>query len=156
MALAAHDRVTAMTLDLAPLVMGAVGGIGSWFLTQFVAEPIRRFLGMRREIAQHSLDTDNVRARSNEKGKPTKNFSEQDAERLRDAQSKSRQLGTQMLSFVHTDVLATKVIRLFWRYDPVEAGRSLIGLSNELAVYGGERARHRRNILTALRIKPLP
>jgi hypothetical protein len=67
-----------------------------------------------------------------------------------------RQLGTKMLSFAHTDALATNLIRWLWRYDAIKAGRSLMGLSHDLAVYGSERARHRQNIQTALRIKALP
>jgi hypothetical protein len=40
----------------------------------------------------------------------------------------------------------------FWRYDPVKAGRLLMGLSHGLAGY--ELARE--NILAALRIKAVP
>jgi hypothetical protein len=145
-----------MAVELAPFVAGAIGGIGSWFVTQFVAEPIRRFLGMRREIVQHLLDFENVSAPRNDRGKITEDFSNHNSARLRDAQSELRRLGTKMLSFAHTDALATNLIRWLWRYDAIKAGRSLIGLSHDLAVYGSERARHRQNIQTALRIKALP
>jgi hypothetical protein len=68
---------------------------------------------------------------------------------------KLRELATQMLSFVQTDTLAANLIQKVWHYDPTKAGRSRFGLSHDLAVYGGERARHRKNILDALRLKPL-
>jgi hypothetical protein len=138
-----------------PFVAGVVGGVLSWFVTHFVAEPLRRFFGMRRDIAQRLLDYENVSAPRNERGDVTEQFTEQDAVRLADAQRKLRELATQTLSFVQTDALAANLIQAIWRYDLTKAGRSLFGLSHDLAVYGSERARHRQNILDALRIKPL-
>ena len=132
-----------------------VGGIVSWFVTQFVPEPIRRFLGMRREIVQHLhfLDCENVRGPAMIEGCLClpEDFAEQDAARLRDALNKSRQLGTQMLSLAQTDALAVNMIWRFSRYDPVKAGRLLMGLSHDLTGYGLARD----NILAALQIKAL-
>jgi hypothetical protein len=145
-----------MVKQLAPLVAGALGGILSWFVTQFVAEPLRRFLGMRREIVQQLLDCENVRARRNDKDELVEDFTEEDAARLRDAQSKLRQLGTQILSFTQTDIAAKKIIGSLWGYDPEMAGTSLMTLSHDIAIYGLERQRQRENILIALRIKALP
>jgi hypothetical protein len=146
-----------ISIELPPLILGLIGGVISWFLTQFVAEPLRRFLAMRRDIAQHLMDYENVRAPRDARGGITaaEDFTEQHAERLRDAQKRLREFGTQMLSFAQTDPMATKLIRYLWRYDPLKAGRSLVGFSHDIAVYGDERAAHRRNILDALRIKPL-
>lgn len=144
-----------MAIELSPFIAGLIGGIVSWFVTQSVAEPLRRFLGMRRDIAQHLLDYDNVAAARDVDGKRLEQFDEQDAARLRDAQKKLREFATQTLSYVQTDAVATNLIRWLWRYDPMKAGRSLIGLSNTLGAYGEERHRHRNNIRDALRIKPL-
>jgi hypothetical protein len=85
-----------MTIELSPLIMGALGGIGSWFLTQGVTEPLRRFFEMRRDIIEHLLDTMNVPATHDATtGEPTKrNVSDQDLARLREAERKCRQLGT--------------------------------------------------------------
>jgi hypothetical protein len=74
--------------------------------------------------------------------------------RLRDAQKKLRELGAQVISFVQTDPVATKLIWFFWRYNASKIGRSLVGLSHEIAVYGSERARHKTVIRDALRLKP--
>jgi hypothetical protein len=144
-----------MTIEVPAFVAGLVGGTIGWFVTQFIAEPLRRFFGMRRDIAQRLLDYENVTAPRNERGDVTEQFTEQDAVRLADAQRKLRELATQTLSFVQTDALAANLIQAIWRYDPTKAGRSLVGLSHDLAVYGSERARHRQNILEALRLKPL-
>jgi hypothetical protein len=154
MALDALDRVrTAMSIELPPFMAGLVGGVIGWFVTQFVAEPLRRFFVMRREIAQHLLDYENVVAPRNERGEITEYFTGQDAPRLYDAQKQLRQLGTQMLSFVQTDALAANMIRWLWRYDPTKAGRSLMALSHDIAVFGDERARRRSDIIAALRVQ---
>jgi hypothetical protein len=140
---------------MASFVAGLLGGVLSWFVTQFIAEPLRRFFGMRRDIAQRLLEYGNVSAPRNERGDITKGFTEEDRVRLRDAQKRLRELGTQTLSFVQTDTLAANLIQKIWRYDPTKAGRSLLGLSHDLAVYGNERKRHGENIVDALRLKPL-
>jgi hypothetical protein len=63
--------------------------------------------------------------------------------RLREAQKKLREFGAQVISFAQTDPVATKLIGLVWRYDASKIGRSLVGLSHDIAVYGSERARHK-------------
>jgi hypothetical protein len=72
-------------MELLPLVTGVVGGFGSWFATAFIAEPLRKFYGMRREIVQAILDSENVLAPYKERGDGTKNFTDEDKVRLRDA-----------------------------------------------------------------------
>jgi hypothetical protein len=146
-----------MTIELGPLIMGALGGIGSWFLTQGVTEPLRRFSEMRRDIIEHLLDTLNVPATHDATtGEPTKrNVSDQDLARLREAERKCRQLGTKLLSFYQTDFVAEHLLRWCWRYDVLKAGRALIGLSNNLSLYGAARKEHRQDIHTALGIKDL-
>jgi hypothetical protein len=133
-------------------ITGFVGGIVGWLVTQFVAEPLTRFLRMRRDIAQHMLDYENVRARCNDRGDVTEPFTEQDEVRLRNAQKEMREFGAQVISFVQTDPVAAKLIWFFWRYDASKIGRSLVGLSHDLAVYGSERARHKNDIRDALRL----
>jgi hypothetical protein len=122
-----------MDLKVPPFVAGLVGGVLGWLVTQFIAEPLRRFFGMRRDIAQRLLDYENVRAPRDERGGVTEEFSEQHAVRLGDAQKKLREFSTQTLSFVQTDALATYLLQRIWRYDLTKAGRSLLGLSNTIA-----------------------
>ena len=141
-------------MELLPLVTGAVGGIGSWFATAFIAEPLRQFYGMRREIVQAILDSENVVAPRNERGDITKNFTDEDKVRLRDTQLKMRQLSTQMLSLAFTQHLVVKWVK-WLHYDPVEAGHSLIALSHNIAVFGNERSRSRKKVLAALRTEYL-
>jgi hypothetical protein len=142
-----------MPFELPPFIAGLVGGVIAWFVTQFIAEPLRRFFGMRREIAQYLLDYGNVRAR----GEDGQELTEQDKARLRDAQKKIRELATQTLSFAQTDALAANLLRWLWRYDLMRAGTALLMLSHELAIgTQDERQLAVKSIYKALRIKDLP
>jgi hypothetical protein len=146
-----------MTIELGPLIMGLLGGIGGWFLTYGVTEPLRRFFEVRRDIIEHLLDTLNVPATHHARtGEPTeRDVSDQDLARLRDAERKCRQLGTKLLSFYQTDFVAQHVLRWCWHYDLLKAGRALIGLSNNLSLYGDARKNYRQDIHNALGIKDL-
>jgi hypothetical protein len=145
-----------MSIELHPLIAGLIGGVFSWFVTQLIAEPLLRFFGMRRDIAQRLLDYENVKAPRHQSGGVTEGFTEEDEVRLRDAQKKLRELAVQTMSFVQTDALAANLITALWRYDPTKAGRSLVDLSHSLAVSGYDRHQHRKGVLDALRLKPLP
>jgi hypothetical protein len=135
-----------MPIELPPLIAGLIGGVIGWFVTQFVAEPLRRFFGMRRDIAQRLLDYANVRAPR----------TEQDEARVRVAQEKLRDFATQTLSFVQTDPVATTLIQLIWRYDLQKAGQSLLLFSLDIALADEQdRETHRKNVGDALRLKPL-
>jgi hypothetical protein len=73
---------------------------------------------------------------------------------LEEAREASRQLGARMLAFAHTEWLANwLIVRL--RYDPLKAGRSLIGVSNSIGTPGNERHQHKQNVMAALRITGL-
>ena len=77
---------------------------------------------------------------------------QQKQERLEQAQKVFRDLGAQLIAFGETERLACFVLRMF-RIDPEQAGRGLIGLSNELPTYSVARAAFRRQIEEALRIR---
>jgi hypothetical protein len=136
------------------LAWGFVGGIVSWFVSAFAAQPIHRFFQMRSEITQCILFYATVRAVGSERGDVTQGFTENDAALLKEAQSKLRDLAMQMQSFGATNCIASTLLRATG-FDPMNAGRSLVGYSNSIAVYGDERAQHRKSVFTALRIKGL-
>jgi hypothetical protein len=153
-----------VTLELPPLILGIIGGVISWFVTQFIAEPLRRFLGMRRDIAQRLLVYGNVRGPriANEPrplgAHPATPVTAQEEARLREAKDKLRELATQTLSFIQTDSVATKLLQLpwLWRYDLRKAGMSLLLLSLDIGVADeNERAAYQKDIEDALRLKPL-
>jgi len=71
--------------------------------------------------------------------------------RLAEAQSTLRKLGTEMKAFAENERV---VVWLLERggYDPNEAGRGLMGLSNSLNTYGKDRHHFGQMIQTALRL----
>jgi hypothetical protein len=141
-----------MTNIITSLVLGALGGVVSWFATDFIAQPLRRFFHLRGEIAARMIIYGNVRAPIDERGKDTDDFTDDDMVRLEKAQIAFRRWGARMLAFCHTEPIGYWLV-LRMRYDPLEAGQSLIGLSNSIGVYGNERHQHRQGVLNALHIK---
>jgi len=135
-----------MTGSLGTILYGIIGGFVGWFATDFLARPIRQFFQLRGEVCQTMVMFDNIRAMRN--GEP--NIFDP---RLKEAQETFRLLGSRMLAFAHTEWLANwLIVRL--RYDPVKAGRSLIGVSHSIGT-AGERYQHKQNVMAALRITGL-
>jgi hypothetical protein len=81
-------------------------------------------------------------------------YSKDDLDRLfrptLEVQSTFRSLGTRMMAFGETELVAAKCVQLLG-FDPLEAAHGLIGLSNAFSEYGPERAAHRARINKALR-----
>jgi hypothetical protein len=134
-------------LSWSNLFGGAIGGIASWFFVDFVTRPIRHFRQMRAEIFERIQYYDNLPV--HDRGTALEG---DEGKRAEEAMKTLRQLGARMLSFAATETTVVRLIQ--WRgYKPKDAGNSLIGYSNTIMIKGGERAVHRTNILTALRIK---
>jgi hypothetical protein len=133
------------------ILAGFTGGVVSWFVTEFIAHPFRRFFQMKSEIYQCVLFYGNVHAPIDERGKPSEKFTDDDKTRLREAQSKLRQLAMEMQSFAATEYFAARLV-VALGYHPMKAGRSLVGYSNSIAVYGDERVQHRENVFAALQL----
>jgi hypothetical protein len=134
-------------LSWSSLLGGVIGGIASWLFVDFITRPIHHFRQMRAEIFERIQYYDNLPVR--ERGTI---LEDSEGERAEEAMKNLRQLGVQMLSFAATETIAMWLIQ--WRgYNPKDAGHSLIAYSNTIMIAGGERAVHRTNILTALRIK---
>jgi hypothetical protein len=134
-------------LSWSSLLSGAIGGIASWFFVDFITRPIRHFLQMRAEIFARIQYYGNLPV--HERGAVLEGNEGEGAE---EAMKTLRQLGARMLSFAATETTAMWLIQQ-GGYKPKDAGNSLIGYSNTIMIKGGERAVHRANILTALRIK---
>ncbi len=127
-------------MDVSSIIPGIVGGIIAWFGADFLARPIRQFFQLRGEICEAMVMFDNVRAG--------------DLTRLKEAREAFRELGARMLAFAHTEWLGNWLIAR-WRYDPIKAGRSLIGVSNTIGTPGNELHQHKLNVMAALRITGL-
>jgi hypothetical protein len=134
------------------LIIGFLGGVLGALSIDFIRIPFRQFFTLRTEIRHEMLRLANVPAPDPKWTYPT--YSEDELDRLRgpsrEAQSTFRSLGTRMMAFGETEWIAAKCVRLLG-YEPLEAARGLIGLSNAFPEYGAERAAHRARINTALR-----
>jgi hypothetical protein len=136
------------------LLVGFLGGLLGAVITDFVRTPFRQFFNLRSEIRHEMLRLANVSAPDPSWNAPT--YSEEALEKLlrpsREAQATLRSLGTRMIAFAETESIAANGVRCLG-YDPLLAGRGLIGLSNAItaAVYGAEGAAHRAGINKALR-----
>jgi hypothetical protein len=71
-------------------------------------------------------------------------LSEEEFERLQEAQHAFRDLASRMRAFALNEHLAVWLVR--WRYDPWEASDALLRVSNTLPKFGGTRA-NAKNIL---------
>ncbi|SRR6266481_9003494 len=134
------------------LIIGFLGGVIGALGIDFVRVPFRQFFTLRTEIRHEMLRLANVSAPDPKWTYPT--YSEDALDRLlrpsREAQSTLRSLGTRMMAFGETEWIAAKCVRLLG-FEPLEAGRGLIGLCNSFVEYGSERAAHRARINKALR-----
>jgi hypothetical protein len=118
----------------------ALGGVG-WLVTAFVGRPLRDFFDLRREVIHKSVLYDNVLAVERESPNGTTEpieLSEEEFERLQEAQNAFRDLASRMRAFALNEHLAVWLVR--WRYDPWEASEALLRISNTLPKFGGSRA----------------
>jgi hypothetical protein len=134
-------------LSWSSLLGGIIGGIASWFFVDFITRPIRQFRQMRAEIFERIQYYGNLPV--HDRGTVLEG---NEGERAEEAMKILRELGVRMLSFAATETIAMWLIQRRG-YKPKDAGNSLIGYSNTIMIKGSERAVHRTNILTALRIK---
>ena len=113
------------------LIVGFLGGVLGAFGTDFVRTPFRQFFILRTEIRHEMLRIANVPAPDPTWTYPT--YSEDALERLfrpsREAETTLRSLGTRMMAFGEAEWMAANCTRALG-FDPLEAGRGLIGLSN--------------------------
>jgi hypothetical protein len=133
-------------LNWSNLLGGAIGGIATWLFVDFVTRPLRQFYQMRAEIFERIQYYGNLPTHE-----PGASLETGEAERAIEAMNALRQLSTRIMSFAATEAPAVWLLRQRG-HDPMQAGRSLIGYSNTIMTQGGERAIHRKKVLTALRI----
>jgi hypothetical protein len=133
---------------------GIVGGFLGAIATDFVRKPFREFFTLRREIRHELLRLANVVPPDPKPTYPT--YSRDEIDRLqrpiREAEDTLRSLGTRMMSFAETELIAVNCVRLL-RFAPLDAGIGLVGLSNTFEQKGsGEWAAHRMRVNKALRL----
>lgn len=130
-------------------------GVGGWLVTNFVASPFRKFFDLRGEVIQKTIVYSNVRAVHKEfpdgSVEPVEDVSDDDINRLQEAENVFRDLAARMRAFALNEPWALWFVE--WRYDPWKASKTLFGVSNNLRKYGGPRAEAKRALEQALNFR---
>jgi hypothetical protein len=147
--LSVHDRATivppaldavgfgfmlSLSQALWSLLWAVIGGVAVWYGSNFLAEPISRFLRMREQIRSRMLHYENVGL-----GSGTLEW-HPDSLRLHAAESEFREFATDLRGFADTRPYVTAMLGNVG-YDLTRASGALIGLSNSLARGDGSRAK---------------
>ena len=131
----------------------ALGGFG-WFVTQFVGSPIRKFFDLRGDVIHKAILFFPVAAVQKEfldgSIRPEK-VSDEDVERLREAQEVFRDLGARMRAFALNERLALLLVQ--WRYDLWRASETLFRVANTLPTYGLNRAEAKQELERSLNFR---
>jgi hypothetical protein len=131
-------------------------GVGSWFATEFLARPIRKFFDLRGEIIQKMTLYANVRARHKEIDEitmATYELLDEEEKRLEEAQSSIRDLASRMRSFAQNEASAVRLLKLLG-YEPYEISTALFGVSNTFDTYGQGKHTSKKKLAEALRVDP--
>ena len=131
-----------------------LGGIG-WFVTSFVGRPIRQFFDLRGEVIHRAVLYDNVTAamrQSPDGSVEPLEISEDERNRLREAQNAFRDLAARMRAFALNERFAVRVVESLG-YDPMEASAAVLGVSNTLYKYGSDRTAKKEALETVLRFR---
>jgi hypothetical protein len=136
----------------------------AWIILEFVGRPLRKFLDLRGEVIRNLVQFANVRARYKDipddsgavSGEVEElNLGYDEIARLESAQNAFRDLAAQLSAFSGNETFALRAAMLLG-YDPANASKGLIGLSNELDTYGEGRSFHRKTLAVALKLKDVP
>ena len=142
------------------VILAAVATLLTWIGANFVGGPIRKFIDLRGDVIKELAQYANVRARLKEmpsgaivEQQPP--LTDQEKERSDEAREVLRNLAAEMKKFAENESLAVWLVRWCpcWRYQPAEASRGLIGLSNTFDSYRMARAHHKKMVEAALRIR---
>ena len=137
------------------LFIGFIGGVAAWFFTEFVTQPLRRFVDLRREVTRCLVVYGNVGARLKraKSGELTRvELSSEEDERLVEAQNAFRDLAGSMRGFAHVDHIARWLVSLRGYKADVIAS-ALIAYSNEIMIFGEGRAQSHDRVQKLLRIR---
>jgi hypothetical protein len=140
------------------LTAGFAAGVVAWFATHFIAKPVRQFFDLRGEVIRCMTQYGNVPARykelrgDNEGLQEVLELSPTESNRLQEAQVALRDLASRMRAFAQNETWAVGIVK-WLGHDPMKASEKLIGLSNSIDTYGGNRAAHDKAVRDVLRIR---
>jgi hypothetical protein len=136
------------------VALGALGAVVTWVLLEFVGKPFRAFFELKKDCLEVLTLYGNVGAREiyihDDHLRPIDPRIVAKEKRLQEAEVALRKCGSRLQAFANTETLA--VIALRWLgYQPLDAGRGLIGLSNTISEHGQARNDNRNLIERSLK-----
>ena len=139
---------------LGTLLTGFIGGVCAWFLTDYVAKPLRRFFDLRRQVNRCLLYCDNVQPRAEWSpiGRVSTKISPEDDAKLTRAQNALMKLGGEMRAFANGDRLANQVVRALG-CDADKIAGALVAYSNQISTSGELRLTAHRRLQKLLRLR---
>jgi hypothetical protein len=138
-----------------PAFLGALGAFILWAGLEFVGKPFRAFFELKKECLENLILYGNVGAR--ELQLQDDHLRSIDPRivakeiRLREAEGAFRRCGSKLQAFADTETLAVIALRRLG-YQPLEAGRGFVGLSNSVSEYGQTRNDSRKLIERSLKL----
>jgi hypothetical protein len=129
--------------------------MGTWCVLHFLGKPLLRFYDLRNEVSTKLAEYGNIKAQWKALPDAPTTLEQLDLppvhqNRLAEAQSIFRQLGSAMKAFAENQSMAVQILQ-WLGYDPLKASEGLIGYSNSIDTYGVGRHHFHQVIRTALR-----
>jgi len=141
-------------MSLAQLFGVIAIGVLTWFVTHFIGKPFLKFRELRGEAIKRMTEFGNVRAqwRETRHGELEQmDIPTSEQQRLQQAASIYRELASQFRAFAENEWLAVRVVQRLG-YDPLQASKGLIGMSNTVSTAGGNKHAQVKMVQAALRI----
>jgi hypothetical protein len=145
-------------MNIGQFLLGAVGAVLAWMVTEFLGRPFRQFFDLRRETTRKMVEYANVtaRAKMDETGSSISiPITSTEEERLLEAEKTFRDLAAQIRGFAIGELVASKTVKLL-KYDAMEISRALIGYESNIGTHGKLRADSANRIRKLLRLREEP
>jgi hypothetical protein len=137
-----------------PVALAALGVFIGWVGLEFVGKPFRAFFDIKKECLEVLTLYGNVGAREfhlrDDHLAPIDPRIVAKEKRLQEAESAFRKCGSKLQAFANTETLAVIALRRLG-YQPLDAGRGFVGLSNSIGEYGQTRNENRNLIERSLK-----
>jgi len=129
-------------------------GVCAWFVTDYVAKPLRHFFDLRRRANRCLVYYSNVQARAEYSpfGRVSINISPEEDAQLTKAQNAFLKLGAEMRAFANGDRFANRVVRAL-RCDANKIAGALVAYANQISTSGELRVSAHRRLQKLLRIR---
>jgi hypothetical protein len=136
------------------LAWGAFGAVIAWVGLEFVGKPFRAFFELKKDCLEALTLYGNIGGREiyrdDDPLRPIDPRIAAKELRLQEAEAAFRKFGSKLQAFANTETLAIIALHRLG-YQPLEAGRGFIGLSNTLGEYGQARNDNRKLIERSLK-----